>query len=295
MEKTPFNCPVCNNDQVHVVYPDTLGDRLPLFNYDFNKDLTNKSYRIVACKQCTHHYASPRPPNLYSYYTDDAIDKNYLQISSQRIITAKKIIPLIKKHKASGSLLDIGCATGDFLEIAKDHYEVEGLELSSWSSKMAKDRGHKIHTCTIEQLSANKQYDIITLWGVIEHFEFPRKEMEHIYNLLKPDGILFIWTPDISSITARILKKRWWNFQGQHIQLFTKKSLTRLLKNMNLELVKLGVYPYIMTLESLQNSLCRYPSLSRLTKPIFLHKYLRRFHFPLHLPGEMFVIYRKNQ
>lgn len=293
MIKNEIFCPICNSNNFNIIYSDSLGENLPLFDYNFNNDLTQKSYRIVKCKICSHFYASPLPINISSYYQHEKIDTNYLDISEQRILTAEKLIKIIRKYKTSGNLLDIGCGTGDFLEIASRNFKVEGLEISFWAANIASKRGFKVEQCYIKDLSTVNQYDIITLWGVIEHFERPRIEIEHIYKLIKPGGLLFIWTPDISSWIAKIMKKKWWNFQGQHIQLFTKESLNYLLVKQNFGLVENRIYPYIMTLESLQNSLTRYPIIARLTKYIFLNKYLKNFYFPLYLPGELLGIYKK--
>jgi hypothetical protein len=291
-QKIDFCCPVCNSIKLKEKFADSLGDNLPTFNYDFSKNLRD-TYRIVKCLECTHHFATPRHKNLYLNYDSTQIDQIYLDLQHQRIATDHKVIKEILKYVRSGKLLDIGCATADFLSIAQNYYDVEGLELSAWSSKIAAEKGLLIHKCLLKDMGARQHYDIITLWGVIEHFEYPKDEIAHISRLLKKDGLVFLWTGDISSITAKIFGRKWWYFQGQHIQLFTKKSLNKLFADNGFIEVACNKYPYTLTMQSLSNSLKRYPVFNIL-QPIIQHKSLRNVTLTVKLPGEIFSAYRKT-
>jgi 2-polyprenyl-3-methyl-5-hydroxy-6-metoxy-1,4-benzoquinol methylase len=202
-----FPCPVCgNNDDnlFRVLYKDTLRGELPRFDYDFTPE-HNKTYRIIVCKKCSHRYASPRPVNLWENYRDTE-DIKYLKQKDDNMLTAQKVIERMHGFSKSGRLLDVGCSTGDFLAVAKDFYDVEGLELSEWASDVAAGRDLKIHRCGLDVLSSKKQdhYDIITLWAVIEHFEFPEKELKNITKLLKKGGLVCLWTGNAHSILAKI-------------------------------------------------------------------------------------------
>ncbi len=291
--KIDFNCPVCDSDDVAEKYKDTLDNDLPSFDYNFSP-ATARHYKIVKCKKCSHHYATPRHKDLYVNYNSDKIDETYLNLSQQRITTDNKVIKELLQCLNNGNLLDIGCATGDFLLTASKYYDVEGLELSEWSSKIAKDKGLNIHRCLIHEIPNKEYYDIITLWGVIEHFEFPKQEILNIHKLLDKNGIVFLWTGDISSITAKFMGEKWHYFHGQHIQLFTKKSLRKLFLENGFEEVKMKTYPYVMTMPSLSNTLCRYTLLHKLISPIILSKLFVKIKITIKLPGEMFAIFRKK-
>lgn len=287
-----FPCPVCGSIDYKVKYPDTLNGKQPSFDYNFTRNF-NSTYRLVKCKSCTHVYASPRPASMWSEYTGDSKDEIYLQNTEQRVSTSKAVIDYIRRYMKEGKLLDVGCATGDFLSVAKDYYSVEGLELSEWSSKYAMDKGYVIHKKLLGDMTAPESYNIITMWGVIEHFEHPKDEVKNMYRLLKKDGLVCLWTGDISSVMAAVMGKKWWYYQGQHIQMFTQKSMRKLFEDAGFKTELMGYYPYRITTHSLNNTLSRYPLLSSIAKPILNSKLFSNLQFTLKLSGEMFAIFRK--
>lgn len=241
-------------------------------------------------------YCSPIPENIARCYVD-VVDHEYLRHSSSRILSGKAVLADIARYESSGTLLDVGCATGDFLIAAKDcGYQAEGIELSKWSSQVARDRGLTVYQEPLELLAARSagKYDIITLWGVIEHFARPDLEMNHIRGLLKPGGILAMWTGDIDSVTSRLLGRKWWYWQGQHIQYFSHRSLKCLIERSGLSHITTTRYPFVMTYETLSNSLRRYGSRSamlRILAPLFAIKAT----WSLRLPGEMLFLARRPE
>jgi 2-polyprenyl-3-methyl-5-hydroxy-6-metoxy-1,4-benzoquinol methylase len=217
------------------------------------------------------------------------VDKQYLEYVESIRESAKIIVPTIRKYKLNGRMLDIGCATGEFLEVARTYgYEVEGLELSRWSSLLAKKKGLRIFRETLKTFSKKNpaRYDIITLFGVIEHFEFPDEEMGYISKLIKPGGLLIMWTGDVASLPSKILGKSWWYWQGQHIQYFTNKSLTLLCKNHRIRHLKTKTYPFVATHGLLDNSLNRY-KLKSLFMILASVMFRVKRYWTFHIPGEM--------
>jgi SAM-dependent methyltransferase len=177
-------------------------------------------------------------------------------------------VPKVRKHGCKSclsirqppphySLLDIGCATGIFLNCAARYMRVEGIELSQWAADTA-PRRHRVDRQTLAMLNSSQKFNIITLWGVIEHIENPRSEIRSAKAHLVKDGLLFIYTGDRSASVTRILGKRWWWYQGMHIQYFTKSSLQPLLVSEGFEIVGTQRLPMFFSLHSLGQSLNRY-------------------------------------
>lgn len=280
-------CPICKSKNTKELYPANINIAKLTFSYTRTPE-NNKTFRVVRCFNCSHVFCYPIPKLLYKKY-EIVADKEYLKHKLARKLTAREVLKLITKYCFCGRLLDVGCATGDFLlEAKKFGFSVEGLELSSWSSGIAKSRGLKIHKQTLRSFSEKNKntFDIITMWGVIEHFEDPISEMKYIYKLLKPQGILILWTGDVNSITSKIMGRRWWYWQGQHIQYFTHKSLNFLATSCGFENFKTKIYPFVANYELLNNSLSRYQHHSiiiRVLWPLFLF----RKQIILRLPGEM--------
>jgi len=285
-------CPICSSRRFKVKYLDTLGSEMPCFDYDFRPAHTN-TYRIVKCLDCGHGYSSPRPERLWEHYqaTEDMV---YLRNQSQRVATARKVMQRLLRSISKGRLLDVGCATGDFLTIAQEHFRVEGVELSKWSADIARSRGLVIHNCELANLETSEPYDVVTLWGVIEHFEDPVIEIKNIARLMRSGGIICLWTGDFESYLSKFLGKKWWWVQGQHINLFSKRSLRKLFSDHGYEVVEMRIYPYVMTIESISRSLGRYPFITKMTKFLLTTKLLADKKITLKLPGEIFAIFRKR-
>lgn len=293
MKTKKIICPVCKSSEIKILRPNEVNSRKISFTYKFSKE-TKKTFQVNRCKNCSHVFCYPLPKNIYKNYKD-VVDKVYLKYSESRKQSSEEILKKLKKYKNSGRILDIGCATGDFLLVAKEAgYKVEGLELSKWSSKLAEKKGIKVYRDTLKILSKKypHRYDLITMWGVIEHFEYPSSELIYINKLLKKNGMLALWTGDVDSFTSKLLGKNWWYWQGQHIQYFTYKSMNVLAKQSGFKHLNTYLYPQAMNVNQLNDSLRRYALRNLILvfiKPFFLIKPIWYFR----IPGEMFWIGKK--
>jgi len=286
-------CPVCLSKNTYELYPANVDLKKIMFTYEFTPQ-SQKTFRVARCRKCTHAFCSPLPRNMYKNY-EDVIDKEYLRHSQTRRLSSQSVLDIIRNYASGGKVFDIGCATGDFLSVAKSFgYSAEGLELSRWSAEIARKKDITVYMDRLKVLAQKfpARYDIVTMWGVIEHFQFPRDEMLCINRLLKPGGLLVIWTGNIDGIMSRILGRRWWYWQGQHIQYFTSRSLNSLASLFDFEHLITKRYPIAATYEQVNNSLKRYKFhkyLMPLIKLLFLIKPI----WYLRLPGEMLWLGRK--
>ena len=287
-------CPVCMSKNTYELYPSDVDLKKLVFTYEFTPE-SQKTFRVARCRNCTHVFCSPIPEYIYKNY-EDVVDNEYLRHSKTRKLSSKSVLSVLEDYAPKGKLLDVGCATGDFLQEAKDFgYFSEGLELSHWSAEITRKKGIVVYEDRLEQLAQKFQgkYDIITMWGVIEHFQNPLTEMTYINKLLKPGGILAIWTGNVNGLMSRILGRHWWYWQGQHIQYFTDKSLNKLAELSGFENAEIKRYPIAATYEQVSNSLKRY-RFQRYAMPLVKLIFLVNPIWYLRLPGEMFWIGRKK-
>lgn len=97
----------------------------------------------------------------------------------------------IRKHKQHGHLLDIGCGEGQFLDLARQYYQTEGIDISDYAVNSVISKGHKASTTdiTTTRLPVNS-YDIISVFNILEHLENPSDSVDNMYAALKQDGLL---------------------------------------------------------------------------------------------------------
>jgi SAM-dependent methyltransferase len=293
-EAGQMQCPICNAFET-VEYRPAEIERLDQvsFSYSFSPE-HSKTFRVMRCKRCSHLFCSPLPERVTESY-QEVVDEEYLRHADSRRLAAAAVVQTIAKHTVGRRLLDVGCATGDFLEAGRAAgFDVAGIELSSWSCAIARERGFTVHKQALSAFAedSNERFDVISLIGVIEHFPDPRAEMTNIAKLLSPGGLVVVWTGDSSSWLARALGRHWWYWQGQHIQYFTERSLTSLVRLAGLEHLATHRYPFAATHATVSNSLRRYPmhrGMSAVAGVLFKMKpviYLR-------LPGEMLLLARR--
>ncbi len=141
-----------------------------------------------------------------------------------------------------GKLLDIGCAFGHFLEIAKNGgWDVVGLDISSYAVKKIAKKGIKAIASELSKAKFSSGYfDVVTIFQTIEHDPDPVSLLGEIYRVLKPGGKLLLTTPDQKGVLPKFLGRKWhgWNVEA-HLYWFDKKSLKFVLKKTGFKKIKI--------------------------------------------------------
>lgn len=125
-------------------------------------------------------------------------------------------------------ILDVGCATGQFLELMQDRgaSSVMGIDASKQCIEIAKARGLPCEMTDF--LSFDKGVDVITMWHLIEHLPRPQDFVRHAFSLLPEGGWLLIETPAIGMI-SEAFGSHWRYFMPtEHINLFPIDALSNL-------------------------------------------------------------------
>ncbi len=143
-------------------------------------------------------------------------------------------------------ILDIGCAAGYFLEVAKRNgFNVYGIEISKEASAFAnKEFGIKIIAPDLLSISSENKYDVITMFQVLEHLPFPKEQLMKVYDLLKPGGILFIEVPNFFSVDTLFdfeIKKRVFSVP-YHLSLFSPRGLKQLINSVGFKIIEQRFY-----------------------------------------------------
>ena len=104
-------------------------------------------------------------------------------------------------------LLDVGCANGVFVWLARERgWEAEGLEVSPFAVEWGRKQfGVVIHEGDIHNISPEPGYDVITFWDTLEHLPDPRAALHAAVSRLHPGGYLVILTPDTQSLVNSLV------------------------------------------------------------------------------------------
>lgn len=132
----------------------------------------------------------------------------------------------------SGRLLDIGCGNGAFLLRAKAAgWDAEGVEPDTAAASQARVHGLAVFEGGITDFVPEERYDVITLAHVVEHLHDPAAMLRACADLLRPDGVLWIATPNIESIGYRLFAAAWQPLEiPRHLVMLSPKALVALLR-----------------------------------------------------------------
>lgn len=296
------NCNLCGRDDWHIRFPATMKK-----TDDINVDVfrcTCPDYghhaQIVQCNQCGLVYANPRwgTEELEEAYAQ-VEDETYVDERAGREITFRKHLVALEKHTgpANGrSLLDVGAYIGVFVEVAcAEGWDSYGVEPSTWAVAQARQRGLRVYQGTQEAPEIqDRQFDVITLWDVIEHVTDPTAELKKSFQLLKPGGWLAVHTMDIDSLTARILGQRWPWLMDMHLYYFSQDSLAKMLENCGFQVVWSGTQGRYLRLGYLATRLKGFNRpLGKLAATIFNNLKINEVAIPVNF-GDLFTIYARR-
>ena len=164
-----------------------------------------KKYSIIECEDCKfiHSYPFPKKKDIVKFYETKYYyerKQNYFSIQKSQLNWWKKIyISRLKIFEKiigkKGSILDIGCGPGFFLNEAKKRgWKVAGIDPSPKAIKYIKKnfRINAINTNyeTIDNYLFTK-FDLVYNHGVIEHIADPNLFFKKIKGLLKKGGLFF--------------------------------------------------------------------------------------------------------
>jgi len=157
-----------------------------------------------------------------------------------RSFTLKNKVKIISHFQPEkGNLLDIGAGTGHFLDLAKKKgWNITGIEPDDDAKKLASDKGI---TFVKDIGSLGKQdYDVITMWHVLEHVPDLDEQIKHLRRILKPEGTLIIAVPNFRSFDAKHYKRFWAGYDvPRHLWHFSKKSIRVLFQEQNMKVIQM--------------------------------------------------------
>jgi len=197
-------------------------------------------FTYVRCNKCSMMYVNPMlNEEMVDFEYETGYEEDWVHMllnPTQREFDNPKFFNGIKTIEkvieTKGKILDVGCATGHFLEICKERgWDVTGVELTKSAVEHCRKIGlnvidKKLHEAEFEE----KSFDAITLWDALEHIPKPKEILKEVRKLLKDGGVLLVMVPNGGSLAARILQEKCNMFSGfAHINIFNPTTLKRVL------------------------------------------------------------------
>ena len=199
-------------------------------------------------------------------------------------------------HVSRPSVLDVGCFTGGFLQLLEQNgWDVYGLELQPEAVEVAKGRlpGRIFQADLHGEHFPQRQFDVVSLLGVIEHVKDPMRMLRRCAEVLAPNGTLILQTPNSGSFLARAMRQFWPPYASvEHIHLFSHRAMQRAISQVGLQNVRILNHwkklPVAYVYGMLQNF---GPEFHRLLGPVYgvLPRFLKDASLPFYV-GEMIVL-----
>lgn len=238
----PLGCPRC--------------DEGILVGRDLLRELPGR-FNIVKCSNCNLLRTNPRPTSetIGFYYPEDYgpyLGTQVLEARHKRIEGIKNTLkPFVNKvlnfntsrlpALKPGRMLEIGCASGAFLNKMAGHgWQVQGIEFSNKAAQASRQLGFHIHAGPLETApDPDAPFDLIVGWMVLEHLHDPIGCLKKLREWAKPGGWLVLSVPNAGSLEFSIFKDKWYALHlPNHLHHFTLHTLELVLSTSGWRLEK---------------------------------------------------------
>jgi 2-polyprenyl-3-methyl-5-hydroxy-6-metoxy-1,4-benzoquinol methylase len=203
------------------------------------KILEARDYTFVRCTDCGLSFQNPQPvfddlkfrygQNYFEYeLRNEENFFNLMKLGLQDIRFFERTSALDR----GGKFLDVGCATGMLLGYMRERgWNVQGVELCRESAEHGmRARNIDIFVGTLEQAGfPDSSFSVVHFSHLIEHVPDPKAFFLEIRRILVPGGYVVVVTPNINGLQARLFRERWRSAIADHLTLFSKTTLRRML------------------------------------------------------------------
>jgi SAM-dependent methyltransferase len=229
--------------------------------YDLQQ-VSGITHQVVRCHSCGLVFLDPLPK-------DEEIEARYLD-PNYPLSAYFKHMAAGYEHRAEvepyqkglelaecllggqGRVLDIGCSTGVFLDLARKRgWETVGVEISPHFVAYARSTfGLEVYQGRLrDQNFKLESFDLITMWDFLEHVRDPLWYLKEAYRLLREGGLVLVLTPNEHSLlkkttflSHRATLGRWGYAVGvvydlHHLYYFSDRTLKELLARAGLKVL----------------------------------------------------------
>jgi SAM-dependent methyltransferase len=204
---------------------------------DYRAYLQVDSLNLVQCVRCGLVYTNPQNADrvLERYLNQYDLAQHFGELSARkRILFERRLAELPAPAPGRNRLCDVGCADGQFLELAAARgWQPHGVELNPPAAHRARERGAEVILGRLEELDDLDwgSFDVVTGWDCLEHVPRARVFARRIVELARPGGAILLTTLNRRALVARVFGKRWTMIGEDHFTYWDRGSLSRLLND----------------------------------------------------------------
>ena len=232
--KRRIACPICGSSEI-----------LPYWIY--------RNFAYSRCPGCRLVYQNPQPlqNSLFERYDEEYFvyekenEEKYYRLMTLGLEDIDFESIALKIPDAQKSIIDIGCATGKLIAGFKEAgWSAQGVEICRPSAEYGiRTRGVSIHIGTLETGGfEDASFAVAHCSHLIEHLTDPVGFLAGIKRLLAPGGWFIITTPTISGFQARLMGARWRSAIPDHLFLYSRATLSRLLEANGFEVKRIKTW-----------------------------------------------------
>ena len=240
-----YSCPICRNESTSSDNPIVARTTLHTFR------------RCKTCSMLYMSWTSASDKNYDSSYFFEDYKKQYgktyiddFKNIKKQCVRRTSIIDMLYrgKYKAvTPSVLDIGCAFGPYLDAANDAgWQVFGTDISKEAVEFVQNSLH--YPATVAQFPnfdpvsefGVKNFDAVTMWFVIEHFQDLDSVLLGVSKILKKGGVFAFSTPSASGVSGRFNTQSFFqNSPTDHFTLWEPGRAAAILKKYGFKVCKI--------------------------------------------------------
>lgn len=205
-------------------------------------------FQFVRCRACSLVYlhSPPSDDELAAYYDDYLPHRGSAAWGrwagvverAQRGTDRRRVQSVMRTCAAAApAVLDVGCGQPTFLaELKRAHPEVRAVGFD-WSSagwvgdERARWSGLELHEGALDAVQIDGQFDVLTMWHVLEHLRHPVETLAALRTRARAGGRVLIEVPNLASLTARLQGTGWAGFHTpRHMAAYTPRTLAAVLE-----------------------------------------------------------------
>jgi SAM-dependent methyltransferase len=200
------------------------------------------------CRNCSLVYSDPQPRGgvrLKYLHEYDLAEHFGAMAPRKRVLFERRLRRLPAPSPGRDRLCDVGCADGQFLELARSRgWKPFGVEMNPPAAARARELGANVFEGIFEEIEDLPwgTFDLVTSWDSLEHTPDPRSFAERLVRLLAPGGILALTTLNRRSLAWLVFRMRWSMVVEDHFTYWDGRSLSLLFGSLGLTVVDREIF-----------------------------------------------------